>query len=217
MNATRMGSFTDKGRRILGVHARALCRTFSGRAGSSQAIRQGVAVGLYQLVHESGYLVEGEQARGVPVEHRGVVDMLPLPFERGPDREVLDDHVRRAMRGELGRQGAVVTGPESGRIHGHRELDAAPLGEVFDQGCVLHVAVEHAWLAGGEGVDDQGPVLDAALQRERVASQQLAPGLGIPEKVTFAAAAVLVYRNVELFYELVALEEVRGVLGVVLA
>jgi hypothetical protein len=58
-------------------------------------------VSVYELVHERGYLVEGEHARGVPVEHRGVVDMIPVPFERGPDREVLYGHVRRAMRGGL--------------------------------------------------------------------------------------------------------------------
>jgi hypothetical protein len=63
-------------------------------------------VSVYELVHERGYLVEGEQARGVPVEYRGVVDVIPVPFERGPDREVLYGHVRRAMRGELRRQGA---------------------------------------------------------------------------------------------------------------
>ena len=102
----------------------------------------------------------------MPVEHRCVVDVIPVPFERGPDREVLDGHVRRAMRGELRRQGAVVTGPESGRIRGHGELDATPCWKVVDQSCVFHVAVDDARLAGGEGVDDQRPVLDAALQRE---------------------------------------------------
>jgi hypothetical protein len=53
-------------------------------------------VGFYELVHHHGYLVEGERARGVTVEHRRVIDVVPPPLQRRPDREVLDRRVRGA-------------------------------------------------------------------------------------------------------------------------
>ena len=61
-------------------------------------------------------LIEGEDARGVPVEHRGVVDVVPTPFQRRSDREVLDRHVRRAGRGELRREVADVAGMQAGAV-----------------------------------------------------------------------------------------------------
>ena len=48
------------------------------------------AVRLYELVDQRCYLVEGEDARSMAVEHGGVIDVVPPTLQSRPYREVLD-------------------------------------------------------------------------------------------------------------------------------
>jgi hypothetical protein len=69
----------------------------------SDALRQGVTVRLYELVHDVRYLVEGKDTSGVTVEHRGMVDVVAVAFKSSTHGEVLDRRVWGAVGGELGR------------------------------------------------------------------------------------------------------------------
>src|SRR5687767_2052470 len=92
------------------------CRLATASMGGTDAFWHGVAVGFNEVVYHGCYLVEGEHARGVTVEHRGVVDVVPSSFQRGPDREVLDCRVWGAGRGALGREVPDVAGMQAGAV-----------------------------------------------------------------------------------------------------
>src|SRR5215207_485097 len=110
-----------------------------------------------------------------------------------------------------------MAGPEARPVHGDRNLDAAPTGQVLHEVCVLDTRVDHARLARDDRVDDERAVLDAALQWERLAREQLFSGLRVLGEIRFAAPDVLVYRYVVALHELIVAQKVRCVLGVVFA
>src|SRR5215212_8939853 len=143
------------------------------------------AVRLYELVDQRCYLVEGEDARGMAIEHGGVIDVISPPLQRRPDREVLDRRVGGAGRGALRRKIPYVAGTQTGPVDQNRHLDATACREV----------------------GNQARVLDAAAQREVLSGEQFATGLGVLDEVLFAAPDVLVYRHVVEFDEPVVLEE----------
>lgn len=119
--------------------------------------------------------------------------------------------------GALGRQVPDVAGAQAGVVDENGDLDATAFEEVRYEVRVLDIAVDGAGLARGHGVDYERAVFDAALQREVLASEELAAGLDVPDEVLLAAADVLVDRYIVALDELVVLEEVGQVLGVVLA
>ena len=108
----------------------------------------------------------------MPVEHGGVMDVIPPPLQRRPDREVLDRRVRGAGCGTLRREVPYVAGTQTGVVNQDRHLDTATFGEVGNKACVLDVAVDGPRLAGEERVDDERAVLDAAPQREVLSGEQ---------------------------------------------
>jgi hypothetical protein len=63
----------------------------------AHALRQGLTVGIYELVYHLGYLVEREDARSMAVEHSGVIDVVLPTLQRRPDCEILDSGVRDAV------------------------------------------------------------------------------------------------------------------------
>ncbi len=65
-----------------------------------------------ELVAHRPDLIEGQDGRGVGIEHDGVVDVLALAGEGGFDGQVLDIDVGLAKRGELRRKSA-----DMGRLH----------------------------------------------------------------------------------------------------
>src|SRR5215216_7682073 len=145
------------------------------------------------------------------------MDVISLPLQRRPDREILDCSMGRAGRRALRRKVPYVAGTQTGAVHQYRHLYAATFGEVCDQAGVLHVAVDGARLAGDERVDDERTVLHAASQREVLSGEQFATSLGVLDEILFAATDVLVHWYVVVLDELIVLEEVGYVLGVVLA
>ncbi len=70
---------------------------------------------------------------------------------------------------------------------------------------------------GDHGVDDRSGVLDTRPERKRLAREQLAADGNVGAQILFAAADVLVNGNLVSFDEGIVLEEIRRVLGVVLA
>src|SRR5215208_585927 len=187
------------------------------RPGIADPLGQGVAVGFDQFVDHICDLVQGEDARGVPVEHGGVMDMISLPLQRRPDSEILDSGVRGAGCGALRRKVPDVAGTQTGVVNQDRHFDTATFGEVRNEAGVPDVAVDGPRLAGDKRMHDERAVLDAAPQREVLSSEQFATGLGVLNKVLLTAPEVLVHRDIVEFDEPVIFEEVRYVLGVVLA
>src|SRR5829696_9915833 len=123
----------------------------------------------------------------------------------------------RAGRCALRRKVSHVAGTQTGAIHQYGHLDTATFGEVRNEAGVLDVAVDGPRLAGDERVHDERAVLHTASQREDLSGEQFATGLVILEKVLLAAPDVLIHGHVVEFNQLIVLEEIRYVLGVVLA
>src|ERR687889_2793877 len=90
------------------------------RSVGSDALRHRVPMGIDELVHHGGYLVEREHARRVPVEHRGVVDVVAVAFEGGPHRKVLDRGMWGAVGGQLRGKLAIVAGTEARPVDSDR-------------------------------------------------------------------------------------------------
>src|SRR5204863_8770135 len=140
--------------------------------------------------------------RGVGVEHRGVVHVLPLAGECGFDGELLHVDVRADQRRELGRQGADTRGLYAVAVDEAGHLDRAARRKVVDQLRVWHVAVDHARLAGLDAAYDRRRVLEARPYLDRPAA--LEPGaLRFPSfDLGDAAPRVLVEGDVEAFDEI---------------
>src|SRR5215212_1553735 len=176
-----------------------------------------IAMRLYELVDQRCYLVQGEDARSVAVEHSGVMDVVPPTLQRRPDREVLDDRVWDAGPSTLRREVSYMAGPQARAVDQYRHFHAASFRKVRNETRILHVAVDGPRLTGDERVHDERTVLDAPAQREVLSGEQFATGLGVLEEVLLAAPDVLVNRYVVEFDQLIVPEEVGCVLGVVLA
>src|SRR5215208_6013195 len=172
---------------------------------------------LYELVDQRCYLVQGEDARSVAVEHSSVMDVVPPTRQRRPGCEVLDDRVWDAGPSTLRREVSYMAGPQARAVDQYRHFHAASFRKVRNETRILHVAVYGPRLAGDERVHDERAVLDAAPQREIFSIEQFATGLGVLNEVLLAAPDVLVNRYVVEFDEPIVLEEVGYVLGVVLA
>src|SRR5215210_6208873 len=191
--------------------------TASFRAGGPHALGHCFAVGFYELVHHRRYLVEREDARSMAVEHSSVMDVVPPSLQCRPDRKILDRRVRGAGRGALRRKIPHIAGTQTGVIDQDRHLDATSCGEIGNEARVLDVAVDGPGLAGDERMHDERAVLHAALERKRLASLEPATGLGVLDEVLLAPPDVLAHGHVVEFDELVVLEKVGHILGVVLA
>src|SRR5215208_2104313 len=172
---------------------------------------------LYELVDQRCYLVQGEDARSVAVEHSSVMDVVPPTLQRRPDCEVLDDRVWDAGPSTLRREVSDMAGPQARAVDQYRHFHAASFRKVRNETRILHVAVDGPRLTGDERVHDERAVLDAASQREVLSGEQFATGLGVLDEVLLATPYVLVYGDVVEFDKVIVFEEVRYVLGVVLA
>lgn len=102
----------------------------------------------------------------------------------------------------------------------HGDFDTAAIGQVVDEAGVGHVAVDDAWLTRLHAVDDERAVFVAAVHFQRcIGCEQFVAQLVPAGDLVFAAADVLVERDVEFFDEFgaVALDEPGRIFGEVLA
>ena len=86
------------------------------------------------------------------------------PAMRGGDGHLFDPAGKLREQRTLGWQCADMDRVETGLVHHDRHLDACALGQVGDQLCVGHIAVELEHVAALQGVDDVGGVFMPALQ-----------------------------------------------------
>mgnify|MGYP006310274103 CR=1 FL=1 len=98
--------------------------------------RQPISVGLDQVVAEASYLIQGEFARGVGVEHGGVIDVFAFAGEGSFDCEELGVDVCTVEGGELFGQLADVSWLNTIAINKGRNFDACLRRQVGDQAVV---------------------------------------------------------------------------------
>src|SRR5215211_692601 len=87
------------------------------RPGIPDSLGEGIAVGFDQFVDHVCDLVQGEDARGVPIEHGSMINVVPPSLQRRPYREVLNRRVRGAGRGTLRRKITHVAGTQTRIVH----------------------------------------------------------------------------------------------------